>query len=305
MAKGATSKCNHSLTLSLLVLLNSLGTMQVDGTDSLSCNFTVQYKVSLGQCSVNGTTVLCFDDVRQNSPVCKAEKKGNATKMCADLNQSLKDIFQKMMNLESGLFDLSKGNHTLQVTVQSQYNQGEFMDGCWTFMIDRQYPFYFYPKNMTWRENQPNIIKTMSQWENNRELGLSLKFHSMGDFSLCLKKLLTDSRELTRSTIKAPDTTQPTSTTLSPSTGNSTQPTSTTDYLIIFEFTAIFLALIFVAMKKKRCFLLLPFLFSMNFSPHHQLYWRNLEHISVASPAKEHISHDISENLAADFEPDW
>lgn len=31
MAKGATSKCNHSLTLSLLVLLNSLGTMQVDG----------------------------------------------------------------------------------------------------------------------------------------------------------------------------------------------------------------------------------------------------------------------------------
>eukprot|EP00073_Rattus_norvegicus_P043295 XP_017445307.1 PREDICTED: uncharacterized protein LOC108348301 isoform X1 [Rattus norvegicus] len=122
------------------------------------------------------------------------------------------------------------------------------------------------------------------------------------------------------STIKAPDTTQPTSTTQSPSTGtstpamsstqspstgNSTQPTSTTDYLIIFEFTAIFLALIFVAMKKKRCSLLLPFLFSMNFSPHHQLYWRNLEHISVASPAKENISHDISKNLAADFEPDW
>ncbi|XP_038957405.1 histocompatibility antigen 60b-like [Rattus norvegicus] len=241
MAKGATSKCNHSLTLSLLVLLNSLGTMQVDG------------------------------------------------------------------------------NHTLRVTVQSQYNQGEFMDGCWAFMIDRQYPFYFYPKNMTWRENQPNAIKTMSQWENNRELFQSLKFLSTGDFSLCLKKLLTDSRELTRSTIKAPDTTQPTSTTQSPSTGNSTpamssnqssstgnstQPTSTTDYLIIFEFTAIFLALIVVSMEKKRCFLLLPFLFSMNFSPHHQLYGMNLEHISVASPAKEHISHDISENLAADFEPD-
>ncbi|XP_038954285.1 histocompatibility antigen 60b-like isoform X1 [Rattus norvegicus] len=266
MAKGATSKCNHSLTLSLLVLLNSLGTMQVDGTDSLSCNFTVQYKVSLGQCSVNGMTVLCFDDVRQNSPVCKTEKKGNATKLCNDLNQCLSYSFYEMMKLESGLFE-SKGNHTLRVTVQSQYNQGEFMDGCWAFMIDRQYPFYFYPKNMTWRENQPNAIKTMSQWENNRELFQSLKFLSTGDFSLCLKKLLTDSRELTRSTIKAPDTTQPTSTTQSPSTGNSTpamssnqspstgnstQPTSTTDYLIVFEFTAIFLALIVVSMEKKK-----------------------------------------------------
>ncbi|XP_032751168.1 histocompatibility antigen 60b-like [Rattus rattus] len=142
------------------------------------------------------TTVLCFDDVRQNSPVCKPEKKGNATKVCNDLNQSLRYSFYEMMKLESGLFEF-KSNHTLQVTVQSQYNQGEFMNGCWAFMIDRQYPFYFYPKNMTWRENQPNAIKTMSQWENNRELFQSLKFLSTGDFSQCLKKLLTDSRELT------------------------------------------------------------------------------------------------------------
>lgn len=60
---------------------------------------------------MNGTTLLCFDDERQNSPVGKPEKKGNPTKVCADLNQSLKDIFQKMMNLESGLFDLSKGKY--------------------------------------------------------------------------------------------------------------------------------------------------------------------------------------------------
>lgn len=84
--------------------------VSLTGTDSLSCNFTVQYRSSPGQCSVNGRTVLCFDDERQNSPVCKPEKKGNATELCPYLNQSLKDIFQEMMNLESELLE-SKGKY--------------------------------------------------------------------------------------------------------------------------------------------------------------------------------------------------
>lgn len=88
------------------------------------------------------------------------------------------------------------GNHTLQVTVQSQYNQGEFKNGCWAFTIDRQYPFYFYPKNMTWRESHPDASRTVSQWENNREVAQSLRTCSMGDFSQCLRKLFTDSREV-------------------------------------------------------------------------------------------------------------
>lgn len=149
----------------------------LEGTDSLSCTFTVKYRSSPGQCSVNGKTLLLFDDERQNSPVGKPEKKGNATKVCNDLNQSLKDIFQKMTNLVSGLFDQSKGNHTLQVTVQSQYNQGIFMDGCWAFTIDRQYPFYFYPKNLIWRESHPDASRTMSQWQNNRINNNDLGYH--------------------------------------------------------------------------------------------------------------------------------
>jgi len=88
------------------------------------------------------------------------------------------------------------GNHTLQVTVQSQYNQGIFMDGCWVFTIDRQYPFYFYPKIMTWRESHPDASRTVSQWQNNRQVAQSLRTCSMGDFSQCLRKLLTDSREV-------------------------------------------------------------------------------------------------------------
>ncbi|XP_032751170.1 LOW QUALITY PROTEIN: histocompatibility antigen 60b-like [Rattus rattus] len=188
MAKRVTTKCNLSLNLGLFVLLNFLGTAMLEGTDSLSCTFTVKYRSSPGQCSVNGKPLLRLM-MKDRTHLWVNLKKGNATKVCADLNQSLKDIFQKMMNL-------SQGNHTLQVTVQSQYNQGEFMDGRWAFTIDRQYPFYFYPKNLTWRESHPDACRTVSQWQNNREVAQSLRTCSMGDFSQCLRKLLTDSREV-------------------------------------------------------------------------------------------------------------
>lgn len=229
----ATTKCSLSLSLGLL-LLNFLETAMLEGTDSLSCTFTVKYRSSPGQCSVNGKTLLLFDDERQNSPVGKPEKKGNATKVCNDLNQSLKDIFQKMTNLVSGLFDQSKGNHTLQVTVQSQYNQGIFMDGCWAFTIDRQYPFYFYPKNLTWRESHPDASRTVSQWQNNREIAQSLRTCSMGDFSQCLRKLLTDSREVPRSTITTLDPTQPSSAIQIPPTVDSASSVFTTWSQYIF-----------------------------------------------------------------------
>uniref|UniRef100_M0RCY4 Retinoic acid early-inducible protein 1 domain-containing protein n=1 Tax=Rattus norvegicus TaxID=10116 RepID=M0RCY4_RAT len=211
--------------------LDMLGT--VLSTDSLSCTFTVKYRSSPGQCSVNGKPLLLFNDERQNSPVGKPEKKGNATKVCAELNQSLKDIFQKMMNLESWLFE-SKGNHTLQVTVQSQYNQGIFMDGCWVFTIDRQYPFYFYPKIMTWRESHPDASRTVSQWQNNRQVAQSLRTCSMGDFSQCLRKLLTDSREVPRSTITTLDPTQPSSAIQIPPTVDSASSVFTTWSQYIF-----------------------------------------------------------------------
>ncbi|XP_028617146.1 histocompatibility antigen 60b-like, partial [Grammomys surdaster] len=117
-------------------------------TDSLSCNFIVKHRNSSGQCSVNGKSLFYFDDEKQEE---------NATEVCADLYQSLKDTFDKIMKLESGLFK-SKGNNPLQIRIQSQYHQGEFTDGCWAFSVDEQYSFYFYPKNMTWREGHPDAI---------------------------------------------------------------------------------------------------------------------------------------------------
>lgn len=200
----------------------------LEGTDFLSCNFTVNYRSSYGQCSVNGKTLLLFDDERQNSPVGKPEKKGNATKVCSDLNQSLKDIFQKMTNLVSGLFDLSKGNHILQINVQGQYHHGEFMDGYWAFTINNHHSFDFYPKNLTWRGSHSDASGIMSQWQNNRELAQSLRMCSMGDFSQCLRKLLTDSSEVPTSTITTLDTTQPSSAIQIPPTVDSASSVFTT-----------------------------------------------------------------------------
>ncbi|XP_028617145.1 histocompatibility antigen 60b-like, partial [Grammomys surdaster] len=146
--------------------------------DSLSCNFIVKYRNSSGQCSVNGKSLFYFDDEKQEE---------NATEVCAGLYQSLKDTFDKMTNQESGLFK-SQGNRPLQVRTQSQYNQGEFTDRRWAFTVDEQYSFYFYAKNMTWREGHPDAIRTMRQWESNTKLVQSLRTLSRGDFSSCLKK---------------------------------------------------------------------------------------------------------------------
>ncbi|XP_076782917.1 histocompatibility antigen 60b-like isoform X1 [Arvicanthis niloticus] len=213
MAKRATSTGSLSLNRSLLVLLNFLGTTLSTGPDSLSCNFIVKHRASTGQCSVNGKPLFYFDYEKQ---------KGNATEVCADLYQSLKDTFDTMTNLESERFK-TEGDHSLQVTIQSQYNQGEFIGGLWAFTIDEQYSFYFYPNN-TWRESHSNAIKTMKKWENNRELSQNLRKLSTGDFTSCLKKP-THSREMPRSTMKMLDTTQPTYATQMHPIVNTTQPT--------------------------------------------------------------------------------
>ncbi|XP_052025567.1 histocompatibility antigen 60b-like [Apodemus sylvaticus] len=215
MAKTATTTCYL-----ILLLLNSLGTELSTGTDSLSCNFIVKYRSSPGQCSVNGKPLLHFED---------GKEEGNAPEVCADLPQSLKDIFDEMTNLESGLFK-SKGNHTLHVKIKSQYNQGDFIDGLWAFSTDGQHSFYFYPTNMTWTVSHADAIRTMRHWENDRELVQSLRTLSGADFSHCL---MTYSREMPGSTIKVLNTTQPTYTTQKQPSTNNNQHTSDSQGLSI------------------------------------------------------------------------
>ena len=88
------------------------------------------------------------------------------------------------------------GNDTLHVTTNSQYNQGEFIDGHWAINIDEKYSIYFYPFSKTWRESHSEASGAMEQWKNDKELEQGLSKVLMGDFSDCLKKLLPHSREM-------------------------------------------------------------------------------------------------------------
>lgn len=193
MAKGATSKSNHFLNMSLLILLSYLRATLPDGTVFLRCNFIVKYRSLHGQCSVNGKSLLHFGDGKQ---------EGNATELCPDLLQSLEETL-------GGMWSLQSGNGTLNVTLKSQYNQGEFIDGRWAINIDEKYSIYFYPFNMTWRESHSDVSGAMEQWKNNKELEIGLSKVLMKHFNDCLKKLLPHSREMPRSTMKELDTTQP------------------------------------------------------------------------------------------------
>ena len=70
--------------------------VSIIGTDSLSCELTFNYRNLHGQCSVNGKTLLDFGDKKH---------EGNATEMCADLSQSLRELSEGMRNQQSGKCD--------------------------------------------------------------------------------------------------------------------------------------------------------------------------------------------------------
>ncbi|XP_031236599.1 histocompatibility antigen 60b-like [Mastomys coucha] len=186
MVKGATSKSNHSLNRSLLLLLSYLGKTLADGTDSLSCNITVEYRTLRGQCSVNGELLLHFGGEKH---------KRNATKLCPHLSQSLRDISE-------GMWDLQSGNGTLHVTIKSQYDQGKFIEGCLTISTDEHNCLNYYQLNMSQGRIHSNASGAMEEWKNNKKLEQGLRNALMGDFSRCLKKLLPHSREMPKTTLR-------------------------------------------------------------------------------------------------------
>uniref|UniRef100_A0A8C6IEH6 Histocompatibility 60b n=1 Tax=Mus spicilegus TaxID=10103 RepID=A0A8C6IEH6_MUSSI len=235
MAKGSLS-----LNWSLLVLLNFLGATLSTGTDSLGCELTFNYRTLHGQCSVNGKTLLDFGDKKH---------EGNATKMCADLSQSLREISEVMRNLQSG-------NDALNVTTQSHYNQGELIDGFWAINTDEQHSIYFYPLNMTWRESHSDNSSAMEQWKN-KNLEKAIRNVLMVDFSCCLNKSSPHFREMPKSTIKVPDTTQRTNATQIHPTVNNFQHNSDNQGLSITCIVFICIRMFFMVfawymLKKKK-----------------------------------------------------
>ncbi|XP_052025548.1 histocompatibility antigen 60b-like [Apodemus sylvaticus] len=298
MAKGATSKNNHSLSLCFVILLSHLGATLADGTDSLSCNFIVKYRSSPGQCSVNGNPVLHLGDGKQ---------EGNATDLCPPLSKSLEETFE-------GLWKLQSGNDALNVTIQSQYKQGNFTDGHWAINIDEKYSIYFYPSNETWRESHSDASSVSELWKNKKEVEHEFIKFSKLDVCDCLNELWPHSREMPRSTMKALDTTQPTYAPQIHPTANITQHTSgihneptlnitqnnsSTQSLsitwtiilgiggailiIIIIIIIIFLFSRYMMKKKKGA----PCCSSSSADLIASYNWVTLQHIPVVSPAKE------------------
>uniref|UniRef100_A0A8C6GW97 Uncharacterized protein n=1 Tax=Mus spicilegus TaxID=10103 RepID=A0A8C6GW97_MUSSI len=185
-------------------------------TDSLSCELTFNYRNLHGQCSVNGKTLLDFGDKKHEE---------NATKMCAYLSQNLTEISEEMWRLQSG-------NDALNVTTKSQYNQGEFIDGFWAINTDEQHSIYFYPLNMTWRESHSDNSSAMEQWKN-KNLEKDMRNVLITYFSRCLNKSSPHFREMPKSTLKVPDTTQRTNATQIHPTVNNSQHNSDTQGLSV------------------------------------------------------------------------
>ncbi|XP_021010861.1 histocompatibility antigen 60b-like, partial [Mus caroli] len=280
MAKGATSKSNHCLNLSLFILLSYLGTTLPDGTDSLSCELTFNYRTLHGQCSVNGKTLHDFGDKTH---------EGNATKMCADLTQNLTEISEVMRDLQSG-------KDALNVTTKAQYNQGEFIDGFWAINTEEQHSIYFYPLNMTWRESHSDNSSAMEQWKN-KNLEKAIRNVLMVDFSSCLKKLLPRFREMPKSTIKVPDTIQCTNATQIHPTVNNPQHNSDTHglcvtWIVIICIGGLMLFMIFAwcMLKKKKGAPCCSSSSAVLITSYNQV---TLQHIPVASPAEETLEEKL------------
>ena len=92
--------------------------------------------------------------------------------------------------------DWYAGNDALNVSIKSQYNQGEFIDGHWAINIGKKYSIYFYPSNKTWRESHSDASSVTELWKNKKEVEQGLSNVLMGHFSDCLKKWWPHSREM-------------------------------------------------------------------------------------------------------------
>ncbi|XP_029388766.1 retinoic acid early transcript 1E [Mus pahari] len=163
---------------------------------------------------MNGKTLFQFNNESPVTPSGKLTKEENATEPCPVLPQSVKNILEVMRNqlrhIEPEQLK-TMGNNTLQVTMISQYNQGQFTGAFCKFTIDGQSSFSFHPTKDIWTANGPDASSTMRPWEKNRELRQGLRRLLKGDFRHCYQKFLTLWRQTPRPTKKAWDTTHPTS----------------------------------------------------------------------------------------------
>ncbi|XP_041911494.1 retinoic acid early transcript 1E [Arvicola amphibius] len=183
------------------VIQNSGSSFPNQYTYYICLNFTIKARSTPwfeGQCSVNGEPILQYNE-SNFTPLGDHGKVIYNTKACTDFSQRQKDIGEEMrkqiLNTEQGA-DKTMGRHTLQVTMESQYKQGQLTDSFWKFTMDGQYFFYFNPKNKTWGVIHDESRGIMEKWKSNRELQQLLATFSMGDSPHYLKQFLKHWKEM-------------------------------------------------------------------------------------------------------------
>ncbi|KAL1765068.1 histocompatibility antigen 60b-like [Sigmodon hispidus] len=166
-------------------------------TQSLNCNFIVKTRTSdwynNSQCSVDGD-----DNDSKAFPLSDREKEIMSIKECADLPLKLRDIgeeLKKQLHLMEKEAVLTKGPHTLQVSMISQYRQGKVTVASCNFTLDGEYSFYFNAKNKEWGVIHDKVRVIKEKLENNRDLANDLSVFSMGDSRSCHKKLKAHRKE--------------------------------------------------------------------------------------------------------------
>lgn len=90
------------------------------------------------------------------------------------------------------------GNHSLLVTVVSQYKEGQPTYGYWNFTLDGQHFFGF---NCFDSKNKkcalsPNNTRGIDKWQNNNSLVRHLETFIGGDSDYCFPEILSQSKEI-------------------------------------------------------------------------------------------------------------
>uniref|UniRef100_A0A8I6GKF2 Retinoic acid early-inducible protein 1-gamma-like n=2 Tax=Rattus norvegicus TaxID=10116 RepID=A0A8I6GKF2_RAT len=217
MAMRATTKCNLSLNLGLLVLLNFLGTAMLDDVHSVSCNLIIRSptKAELlwyeGQCSMDGIDFLSFNNVNKTMPLGNQEKMANATEVWTCLTQWIELLGQDLRDKVSeikGDTTKTSGHPTLRVTMLSNHSHGQIIGASWELNISENYSFILDLKTMKWKLINPVPEDIMKEWKDDATLMKHLNL-SIVECSQKFNEFLNQHEERTRSTTRAPDITQP------------------------------------------------------------------------------------------------
>lgn len=263
MAWIAVNNLSHYVPiLCLFFWLGCQGIPLPSDTHIFSCNFTIKSQTKEGehwcqvQCSVDGVPFYQYND-NKAMDLSNLEKEINVPKKCADLPPKLKDtgeaLRKQLLTMEQEAV-LTRDHHTLQVTMESQYKQGQHIDTSWEFTIKGQTYFRFNnfnSKKKKWEVIHVNSTGIIEIWAKNTELAQDLATLAMGDSRHCLEEFLEHWEEMPRSTSRAPDVTQLTSVIPFPPTTDSNK----LQYANIFIFITV-IALLFgiFVLCLRRCF---------------------------------------------------